>query len=379
MKHHQYNPGFPFVKPPVEFGKHTPRSLLQYCLGATMYMPGGKDFVRAIVDRRYPGLTSMVMCFEDACREEDVPAAEVNSIHMLDVLADGVAAGTVDASAIPLVFFRVRSPEQFRHFVSLLKPEHAQFITGFNFPKFNSRNAREYLDFLVEVNGRFSETLYGMPIIEDRSVAFKETRIDELAALKDVMDEYRDFILNVRVGGTDFSSCFGVRRGIDYTIYDIVTVRDCLMDILNFFTRDNAYTVSGPVWEYFRVNKRMKFSDLPKADIHDTLLKRVPVVNDAVDGLMRELVLDQANGFVGKTCIHPSHINYINGMLAVIEDECRDAEQILGAGDGVVKGTRGMNEVRPHTNWAEKIMRRAEAYGVIRGPSDYFTLFGGAG
>ena len=379
MKHHQYNPDFPFVKPPVEFCKHTPRDLLQYCLGATMYMPGGKDFVRAIVDRRYPGLTSMVMCFEDACREEDVPAAEANAIHMLDVLADGVLSGAVDASSIPLIFFRVRSPEQFRHFVSLLKPEHAKFITGFNFPKFNSRNAKDYLDFLVEVNERLGETLYGMPIIEDRRVAFKETRVGELAALKDVMDGYRDLILNVRVGGTDFSSCFGVRRGIDYTIYDIMTVRDCLMDILNFFTRDNAYTVSGPVWEYFRVNKRMKFSELPKVDIHDTLLKRVPIVNDAVDGLMRELVLDQANGFMGKTCIHPSHINYINGMLAVIEDEYRDAEQILSAGDGVVKGTRGMNEVRPHTNWAEKIMRRAEAYGVIRGPSDYFALFGGVG
>ena len=376
MKHHQYNPDFPFVRPPIQFDKYTPRKLLQYCLGATMYMPGSKDFAQAILGRRYPGLTSMVMCFEDACREEDVPAAEINAIHMLDKIAESASSGALDPADIPLIFFRVRSTDQFRHFVSMLKPHHVRFITGFNFPKFNSRNAREYLDFLGEVVARFGETLYGMPIIEDRRVAFKETRIDELAAIKSVMDGYRDSVLNVRVGGTDFSSCFGVRRGIDYTIYDVMTVRDCLMDILNFFTRDNDYTVSGPVWEYFRVNKRMKFGEHPKMDIHDTLLKRVPIVNDAVDGLMRELVLDQANGFMGKTCIHPSHINYINGMLAVIEDEYRDAEQILGACDGVVKGTRGMNEVRPHTNWAEKIMCRAEVYGVIRGPSDYFALFG---
>lgn len=75
MKHHQYNSGYKFVKDPVDFNKYTDRSLLQYCLGATMYMPGTKDFAQAVIDKKYPGLTSMVMCFEDACPEEDVPAA----------------------------------------------------------------------------------------------------------------------------------------------------------------------------------------------------------------------------------------------------------------------------------------------------------------
>ena len=97
-----------------------------------------------------------------------------------------------------------------------------------------------------------------MPIIEDARVAYKESRLDELIAVKRILDQNKELVLNVRVGGTDFSSCFGVRRGINYTIYDIMTVSNCLMDILNVFTRNNDYTVSGPVWEYFRVNKRMK-------------------------------------------------------------------------------------------------------------------------
>ena len=53
-----------------------------------MYMPGTKDFAQAVIDKKYPGLTSMVMCFEDACPEEDVPAAEKNSIHVLDSLLE---------------------------------------------------------------------------------------------------------------------------------------------------------------------------------------------------------------------------------------------------------------------------------------------------
>ena len=80
MKHHQYNSSYKFVKEPVDFNKYTERDLLQYCLGATMYMPGTKDFAQAIIEKKYPGLTSMVMCFEDACPEEDVPAAELNSL-----------------------------------------------------------------------------------------------------------------------------------------------------------------------------------------------------------------------------------------------------------------------------------------------------------
>lgn len=376
MKHHKYNPTYKFVKEPVDFNKYTDRSLLQYCLGATMYMPGTTDFALAILRKKYPGLTSMVMCFEDACKEEDVPEAEINALNVLECLYENEKAGILSYEDIPLIFFRVRNVEQFKQFAAMLKPRHVRYITGFNFPKFNSKNARDYMEHLVELNERFSEVLYGMPIIEDSRVAFKETRVIELFEIKRIMDDYKELVLNVRVGGTDFSSCFGVRRGINYTIYDVMTVRDCLMDILNFFTRNNDYTVSGPVWEYFRVNKRMKFDELPKIDIQDTLLKRAPVINDAVDGLMRELILDQANGFMGKTCIHPSHLNFINGMLAVTQDEYNDAYQILNTSDGVVKGSKGMNEIRPHTNWATKIMMRAAAYGVIESEKSYGQLFG---
>ena len=44
MRHHLYNPDFKFVVEPEVFDKYTDRELLQYCLGATMYMPGTKDF-----------------------------------------------------------------------------------------------------------------------------------------------------------------------------------------------------------------------------------------------------------------------------------------------------------------------------------------------
>lgn len=377
MRHHLYNKNFNFVVPPMEFDKYTERVMLQYCLGATMYMPGNKDFAQAILEQKYKGLTSMVMCFEDACKEEDVPDAEKNSIALLDTINTAINSGVFEYRQLPLIFFRVRNVEQFKHFASMLKPEHIRLITGFNFPKFNSQNGQEYYSYLKQMNEQYREIIYGMPIIEDRSVAFKESRMKKLMGIKKILDYYKELVLNVRVGGTDFSSSFGVRRGISYTIYDIMTVRDCLMDILNVFSRDNTYTVSGPVWEYFRAEKKMRFEPLPEFDFTTALIKHEQILNDAVDGLLRELTLDKANGFIGKTIIHPTHLNYVNGMLAVTKEEYDDAIQIMNTSGGVIKSENAnkMNEIGPHKNWAEKLYYRAQAYGVIENEISYLDLF----
>lgn len=377
MRHHGYNPDFQFVKDPESFNKYTDRELLQYCLGATMYMPGTKEFLPKIMNRSMPGLTTMVFCFEDACMESDVPAAEENVLRTLDAVSTAVETGKLDADDVPLIFCRVRSLEQFKQFAQRLTPHMAKSLTGINFPKFNSENGDGYFAYLKQLCVRLGEPLYGMPIIEDPRVAFKESRMQELISIRAILNKYYDMVLQIRVGGTDFSSCFGVRRGVDYSIYDIMTVRECLSDILNVFTRNNEFVVSGPVWEYFRASKRMMFEELPKHTLDDYLMKRKPLVNHEVDGLMREVILDKANGFVGRTVIHPSHIKFVNGLQAVTREEYEDAKQILCCEEGGVRkgqGANKMNEIKPHTNWANKVMMRARAFGVIENEKNYLLL-----
>ncbi|MBQ9867608.1 MAG: HpcH/HpaI aldolase/citrate lyase family protein [Lachnospiraceae bacterium] len=376
MRHHNYQPDSKFVGLPIDFDKHTDMSILRYCLGATMYMPGTKDFLDAILTKKYPGLTSLVLCFEDACREEDVPAAENNVLHILDELNAAIDKGTIDAGDIPLLVVRVRNIEQFKAFSARLSLSQLGLLSAFNFPKFNKENGEAYYAHLRELNDKSGEKVYGMPILESREMAYIETRIDELMGVRQILDRYRDLVLNVRVGGTDWSSVFGVRRGINYTIYDILPVADCLKDVLNVFSRNNDYSVSGPVWEYFRVNKTMKFSEMPQS-INASIFKHETMINDAVDGLLRELLLDRANGFIGKTIIHPSHIPFVNGMLAVTKEVYDDAMQILNADGGVVKSSSAnkMNEIGPHRSWAEKIKARAQVYGIIKDESCYTSLF----
>ena len=260
---------------------------------------------------------------------------------------------------------------------NFMTKKEARSLCGINFPKFNAENGYEYFAYLLDLNEQLDEVLYGMPIIEDPEVAYKETRISELIGIRKILDKYHRLVLQVRVGGTDFSSVFGVRRGVDYSLYDIMVVRECLSDIINVCARNNDYVVSGPVWEYFRAPKELMFEELPKHGLEDYLMRRKPMVNNEIDGLLREVILDKANGFIGRTVIHPTHVKFVNALMAVTKEQYDDARQILGTGGGVVKGSGGnkMNEIRPHTNWANKIYNRGRAFGVIENEAAYIKLF----
>jgi len=377
MKHHKYNPNFQFIKDPEEFNMHTDRDVLQYCLGATLYMPGTKTISDKILRGNLPEITSMVMCFEDAIKETDLIDAEMNVLNHLATLSKAVQAGMITVNDIPLTFIRVRNPEQFINFADKLNYETAKFLSGFVFPKFSSSNGSIYLSCLYALNKRLDSTLYCMPLLEGRSIGLKESREKELCAIRDLLSPFKNRIINIRVGGTDLSSIFGVRRGINYSIYDILTVRDCLSDILNFFSRvDDEYVISGPVWEYFLAHSSDNLDQLLENNIHTSLMNRNPILNEALDGLLREVILDKANGFVGKTIIHPSHARFVNAMQSVTKEEYDDAVQILETKGGVVKSATSnkMNEINPHRSWAKKIANRAKAYGVIENEASYLKL-----
>jgi citrate lyase beta subunit len=299
-------------------------------------------------------------------------------IKELGWLAQQVRSGALSDDDVPLIFLRVRSFEQFQSFAQKLTPELADILSGFVFPKFYSNNAHDYLDLLAELNDTHASTLYGMPILEGRDVAFAESRRTELLALMHKLRAYHKYILNIRVGGTDFSSFFGVRRGIGSSVYDILPVRDALADILNFFGRaEEDYVVSAPVWEYFLAYKRDDLEKVMQIDLNRALRTNSAILNDAIDGLLREVVLDKANGFTGKTVIHPSHLRYVNAMQAVTREEYEDACQILDTSGGGIKSAKSnkMNEINPHRSWARRISRLADAYGVVEDERKYLELF----
>ncbi|WP_199242545.1 HpcH/HpaI aldolase/citrate lyase family protein [Desulfosporosinus fructosivorans] len=376
-----------FFKEPEPFDKYTPREILSHALGATLYMPGTRETIATdILSKKNSGLASTVFCLEDSIGDSEVPAAEKNIISQVGKIHLALSHQEIDFADLPLIFIRVRNPEQILRLTEEMG-DSAKIITGFIFPKFTSESY-QYFEAIKSLNEQSTGPFYGMPIIESPEVIYRESRLYELMETKRLLDSYQDLVLNVRIGATDFSGLYGIRRGPDVTIYDITVIRDCIADIINVFGRvESDYVVSGPVWEYFLNGGRVLKPQLRKSpfeEFHDDngcngTKIRGQLLNKYVDGLIREVILDKENGIIGKTIIHPSHILPVQSLYTVGHEEYLDALSILENSHGhlgVISShySNKMNEVKPHYNWARKILLRAKNYGVFHEQHNFICL-----
>lgn len=79
----------------------------------------------------------------------------------------------------------------------MLRKEHLTIFCGFSFPKFNSENGDGYFSVLNNLCDVHNEILYGMPIIEDKKVMYKEHRLDELNKIQGILKKYDNHVLNI--------------------------------------------------------------------------------------------------------------------------------------------------------------------------------------
>ncbi|MCF2717573.1 HpcH/HpaI aldolase/citrate lyase family protein [Paenibacillus sp. UKAQ_18] len=357
-------------------------------------MPATRSEVaEEIKNGKHEGLTTVILDLEDAIGDQQVGQAEQSLAQQLFQLLSYVRTGMMSEQQLPLLFVRVRSVEQLERLLNGLG-ESLSLLTGFVLPKFSSDNGRAYFALIAEYNrsmhtGAGNENnmpvLYGLPILESSKIIYRESRWKELLSIKEILDEYQEYVLNVRIGATDFSSLYGLRRSPDITIYEIAVIRDCIADIINLFGRVGSnYVISGPVWEYFSHRERVFKPQLRVSPFEDALGKpgrhlRMDFISDAVDGLIREVMMDKENGIIGKTIIHPSHIKPVQAMYAVTHEEYMDALEIVERNDGslgVFKSTYAnkMNEIKPHMNWAHRIINRSKVYGVLHEQQHFVSL-----
>uniref|UniRef100_UPI00406D4A7D HpcH/HpaI aldolase/citrate lyase family protein n=1 Tax=Paenibacillus sp. FSL R10-2782 TaxID=2954661 RepID=UPI00406D4A7D len=378
-----------FCTPPSEFNNRSPKSILAYAIGAALYMPATRSEVaEEIKNGKHEGLTTVMLDLEDAIGDQQVGQAEQSLAQQLLQLLSYVRTGSMSEQSLPLLFVRVRSVEQLERLLNGLG-ESLSLLTGFVLPKFSSNNGRAYFELIARYNRGKAEqnipVLYGLPILESSNIIYRETRWSELLSIKEILDEFQEYVLNVRIGATDFSSLFGLRRSPDITIYEIAVIRDCIADIINLFGRvDSDYVISGPVWEYFSHRERVFKPQLRVSPFEDAFGKqgrnlRMDFISDAVDGLIREVMMDKENGIIGKTIIHPSHIKPVQAMYAVTHEEYMDAISIVERNDGslgVFKSTYAnkMNEIKPHLNWAHRIINRSKVYGVLHEQQHFVSL-----
>ncbi|WP_423798882.1 HpcH/HpaI aldolase/citrate lyase family protein [Neobacillus sp. SAB-20_R2A] len=364
-----------FYKTPEEFNKYSGRELLSYGLGATLYMPADRpDFHQEILSKKLSGLTSVVIDLEDAVGDSRVFGAESLLIDEMQKLFRALNEGFIGIEELPLMFVRVRNLKQLQTVKERLE-DAVQLLTGVVLPKFSSENGAELLHEVLKIHTN-EHPFYAMPILETGRVLHKETRMEELVRIKQIVDRYKEIVLNIRIGATDFCGLYGIRRSPDTTVYDIAILRDCISDIINIFGRiDSPYVVSGPVWEYFSAKNRMLKPQLRQTPFRERfgdegLHWRRRLIEENLDGLMRETLMDIANGISGKTVIHPSHIKIVQSLNVVPFEEYVDASNIIKAATGEIGVMKSdfankMNEIKPHLYWAEKIMLKSRLYGVL--------------
>ena len=352
-----------FFKEPAEVHRDDSLELLAHGLGATLYIPATRDDLAADVLRVAGlGVSSCVICLEDAIPDS---AVEYAVTHVAEQLAP--LHGRDD---LPLVFVRVRSADQPARLASLMG-ESAAVIDGFVLPKFSTVHGADFLDAVGDFEGAVGRRMMMMPVIETPEVMYRESRVDELLGMRALLGKHSDRVLAVRIGATDMASVFALRRPPDLTVYDVRIVAGAITDVVNVLGRPGGHAVTGPVWEYFTSPDRLfkpQLRESPFARKDDRELRARLLARD-LDGLIREVLLDRANGLIGKTVIHPSHVAVVHTLSVVSHEEYDDALGVLSAkeeGGGVARSSyrNKMNEANPHLNWARQLLYRAEVFGV---------------
>ncbi|WP_228977463.1 HpcH/HpaI aldolase/citrate lyase family protein [Streptomyces sp. DH12] len=372
-----------FHREPCAFDSGSPARVLAAALGATLYSPATRpalaDDVKKQVGR---GVVSMVVCLEDSIADAEVEDAEANLVRQFTDLA-------ARPGEPPLLFVRVREPEQIPDLARRLGPA-VRLLSGFVLPKFTEKRGTPFLEAIAAAekepgtaDALGGRPLYAMPVLESPDLLHLETRADTLAGIARSVTAYRERVLALRLGVTDFCSAYGLRRTPDMTAYDVQVVAHVIADVVNVLGRadGSGFTITGPVWEYFRLQERMFKPMLRRSPFTqgraDAL--RTALIQHDLDGLLREIELDRANGLLGKTCIHPSHVQPVHALSVVSHEEYSDARDILRperTGGGVMRSayTNKMNEVKPHRAWAQRTLQRAEVFGVAKADVGFVEL-----
>ena len=177
-----------------------------YDVGALMYCPAHAHgtIAGALLREQYPKPFSLAFCLEDTVPEALVEQAEG---ELYQILQEICRNRSEHAFYLPLIFVRVRSPQQLRKLAAAYRAC-SSILQGFILPKFFVENCGAYIQAIQDIAAAGADYRY-MPIFESPAMLPLHTRYEQLAQVKEQLDTVADRILNVRVGGNDLSHAFG--------------------------------------------------------------------------------------------------------------------------------------------------------------------------
>lgn len=286
-------------------------------LGGTMYMPATRpDLWDVVKGNKFPELRSLVICLEDAVVDADVDMAKANLKELLVKLKT-----TERYVKHPKLFVRPRNIDMAKELAEWSDIEH---LDGMVLPKFGLENLRLWESIIPE-------SLAVMPTLESAEV-FDHICMRELRQA--LQTDFRQPLV-LRIGGNDLLSCLSTRRPASATIYQ-TPVGQLIGSLCGQFL-PHGFALSAPVCEHFG---------------HIKLLQD-------------ELEIDIQHGLSGKTIINPAQIAIVNQAYQVNNIELDEANSILNKDAKAVFSSHGsMLEPATHYRWANRILERANIFGV---------------
>lgn len=283
-------------------------------LGATLYVPALNPNLTDCVMGVDPHLKSMIVCLEDAIRDDEVATAERTFAQMLP--------GWSRRAPRPFVYVRPRNMCMLYRMLSLPGIDN---IDGFVLPKVTSSNLSSWLHTLQDTRHSFMPTVEGLEAF-DRGA---------LETIRDGLKPHADRVTAIRIGGNDILNLLGVRRSRSRTAYE-GPLGEAIRTIASVFL-PASIAVAAPVFEHYA----------------------------ALDVLIGEMELDIEHGLLTKTAIHPQQIRTIQEAYRPTAIEVSEARAVLAEGAEAVFGLHGsMCEPATHRRWAECVVERAQVYGI---------------
>lgn len=282
--------------------------------GATLYVPANHLTLGQVRSGSVNGLGSMVICLEDAIRDDQVEDA-------IDKLRTHLKAH-VPANTQPLAYVRPRTPQMLD---LVLRMDGVEHIRGFVLPK---ATADTLPDWMTSLRG---EGYSVMPTIETVH-AFD---IREVARLRDQALTIGIQVDMMRIGGNDILATIGARRSARRTLYE-GPLGPVVTGIVGVFA-GTGIALSSPVLEHY-------------AD---------------ANLLIEEIDMDMEHGIFNKTAIHPRQVPIINNALRPTLHEVVEAKAILATDAKAVFGMEGsMCEPKTHAAWASMVLSRSMTLGT---------------
>lgn len=300
------------------------RQISPWQVGSSLYIPAThNDLFNVIVHNKYAALKSIIICLEDAVREEDLVIAKQNLVTTIGKLEQQVSINPDVSNHLPIIFIRPRNIEMATWIFENIPLNH---VTGFVLPKYDMASVESWWQVMQ------NSALYMMPTLETYDV-YNIVKM-QLLADKLVNHPCKERILALRIGGNDLMNGLRLRRNRQLTLYD--GPLGYLIKMLVTIFAANGFYLTAPVCEHFANN----------------------------DLLEREIALDIMHGLVGKTIIHPNQLTIIDQFYKVSLTEYNEAQQILTANEAVFKFNGSMCEPITQHKWALDILERAKYFGI---------------